>query len=58
MHCMRVYQPGGSALIEDGCTEQRTLPVTCSQVMTDGTREVLDRAFEPYVEGEDAPRYN
>jgi hypothetical protein len=56
MHCMRVYQPESGALLEDGCTEERSLPVTCSRVMTDGTHESLDRAFEPCAEG-DEPRY-
>lgn len=43
--CLQVYEVG--ALVEDGCTADRTLPITCSPVKEDGTWEPLVDTFEP-----------
>ncbi len=32
MDCMRVYESAGGALIKDGCTSARTLPIVCVPV--------------------------
>jgi hypothetical protein len=46
MDCLQVFEPGG-ALVEDGCTMERTLPVVCVKVGEDGTVPPLVDAFEP-----------
>jgi hypothetical protein len=45
MDCMTVSEPGG-AEIEDGCTTDRTLPLTCVPIKADGTHDELVDDFE------------
>jgi hypothetical protein len=47
MDCMQVYDASGVTLQEDGCTKERTLPVTCVQVKADGTWPALVDTFAP-----------
>ena len=35
--CMVVYESDGKTLIQDGCTEERTLPIVCRPAREDGT---------------------
>lgn len=35
--CMTVYESDGKTLIQDGCTEERTLPIVCRPAREDGT---------------------
>lgn len=44
--CMQVLSSGG-AVVEDGCTKDRTLPVVCVLVEADGTVPPLVDTFEP-----------
>jgi len=37
MDCLEVYDLDGTSLVEDGCTPERTLPVACVAVASDGT---------------------
>lgn len=37
MDCAQVYSSDGADLIQDGCTCDRTVPITCSSVQPDGT---------------------
>ena len=45
MDCLRVFDEAG-ALIEDGCTCDRTVPAVCVQVRSDGTWDDLVDTFE------------
>jgi len=45
--CMRVFV--GSELIEDGCTQARTLPIVCEEIHPDGSHDPLEDTFEPCV---------
>ena len=47
MDCMRISTSDGATVLQDGCTMERTIPVTCVAVDPDGTvPELLDN-FEP-----------
>ena len=46
LDCMQVSASGGGAVIEDGCTCDRTLPITCSPIQADGTWAELVDTFE------------
>ena len=35
--CMQVYDADGKTIVEDGCTEERTLPIVCRPAREDGT---------------------
>ena len=37
MDCLEVYDLDGTSLVEDGCTPERTLPVACVAVASDGS---------------------
>ncbi len=45
MDCIQVYDLEGN-LLEDGCTTERTLPVTCVPIKADGTYDELVDDFE------------
>lgn len=45
MDCMQKLDDGGQ-VAEDGCTPERTLPVTCRRIADDGTFEALIDDFE------------
>ena len=47
MDCLKVFDADGAALVEDGCTAERTLPIVCVQVREDGTWEPLVDTFQP-----------
>jgi hypothetical protein len=44
MDCLVVSQPGG-ALVEDGCTAERTLPIVCVPIGADGGHAALVDTF-------------
>jgi len=46
--CIRVYE--AEELVEDGCTEERTLPIVCVPIKEDGTHDTLEDRFEPCPE--------
>lgn len=46
MDCLQLLE-GGGLVTEDGCTKERTLPVTCVQVADDGTVPELVDTFAP-----------
>ncbi len=46
MDCLIVSETTGGAVIENGCTEARTLPIACVQVGTDGTLPKLEDTFK------------
>ncbi len=46
--CIRVYD--GAELVEDGCTEERTLPIVCVPILEDGTHDTLEDRFDPCPE--------
>ncbi len=43
--CLKVYDPASDALLENGCTRERSLPVTCVKVKNDGTVPPLVDTF-------------
>lgn len=44
MDCLQVYDADDN-LVEDGCTCDRTLPMVCVAVQTDGTWAALEDSF-------------
>lgn len=46
MDCMQVLG-AGDTIVEDGCTKDRTLPVTCVLIGSDGSVPPLTDTFEP-----------
>ncbi len=47
MDCLQVYRADGTTLVEDGCTVDRTLPVTCAAVEAAGVLPLLEDTFAP-----------
>ena len=45
--CLQIYDGVGGALIEDGCTSERSVPAVCVQVELDGGVPPLVDDFEP-----------
>jgi hypothetical protein len=46
MDCVQILG-SGVPIIEDGCTKDRTIPVTCVPILEDGTHAPLEDTFEP-----------
>ena len=46
MDCLQRLDAGG-AVVEDGCTVERTLPIACVPVDADGTHGALSDTFAP-----------
>ena len=42
-----VVRDGAGAILEDGCTKERTLPAVCQRIGTDGTWGSFEDTFEP-----------
>jgi len=47
MDCLQVFEADGTTLVEDGCTMDRTLPVTCAAVEAAGVLPALEDTFAP-----------
>jgi len=57
MDCMTVFETASSALLEDGCTSERTLPVACVQIALDGTHQDLTDYFTSCEDKDSDPAF-
>lgn len=47
MDCLQQTQGVGGAVVEDGCTKERTLPAVCRPIKADGSYDALVDSFKP-----------
>jgi hypothetical protein len=45
--CVQIFESDATTLVEDGCTKERTLPVTCVQIEEAGVVPSLEDTFAP-----------